>query len=164
MREQRKHTWGRGKARRNLVCLLHWGLCVRVLCTEQKRRSMCMRNICLFSMWRFMGFTEGRGWLRREWEVLGIITHPPSLSEPGLYWNLCLFGGFGTIQCMRVSGWLGVMLLDAVVPQAWRIHVSHRKWQCCHDDSCMQFAAIFFVVSVWGGITYVNLEQPVCSY
>lgn len=132
-------------------------------CTEQKRRSKCMWNVCLFSMWRFTGFGEGRGGqLRREWEVLSIITHPPHCHSLPYAWNLCVFVGFGTIVCVCACGWLCILMLVVVFPQAWGIHVSSWKWQCCYGDSCIQFAAILFLlcfsqcvcVRVWGREDY----------
>lgn len=114
-------------------------------CAEQKRRSMCMWNVCLVSMWRFMGFSEGRGGqLRREWEVLSIITHPPHCHSLAYLWNWWLFVGFGIIVC--VCGWLCILMPVVVFPQAWGLHVSGWKWQCCHGDSCIQFAAILFLL------------------
>lgn len=79
----KKAQGGRGRARGKLVCVLHWGLCVGVCvnvpCTEkQRRRTVCTWNVCLFSMWRFMSSSRGRG--AAEERVGGVEYHSPSPS------------------------------------------------------------------------------------
>lgn len=79
----KKTQGGRGRAKGKLVCVLHWGLCVGVCvnvpCTEkQRRRTVCTWNVCLFSMWRFMSSSKGRG--AAEERVGGVEYHYPSPS------------------------------------------------------------------------------------